>query len=99
MDVTQVLQEIQVGSSFQEFGDVNSARPQGYRTDIALFKRTVDSGVISIEHSKVLHPNIVSQRPGLVLSYIHKVRPDTLGPPGATDRDFVEWVKKRKIQR
>ena len=71
-DVNDVLTEILLNREVFEFGDVLACNRQGHRKDITMFKRSVDSGVSSIELLKELHPKICENYPGLVQSYTKK---------------------------
>ena len=74
--VTNLLTEIQLNQEVFEFRDPMVCNRAGQRNDIAMFKRSVDSGAFSFNLLKVIHSKICENHPGLVHSYIQKNHPN-----------------------
>jgi hypothetical protein len=67
---SEILMNIQMKSSFQEFGK----SPFEYHSrEIASLKHTIDHGTYSIDYLMATYPYVCTRHIGLVLKYIHEV--------------------------
>jgi hypothetical protein len=70
--VLDILVEIQLQSSYSEFGNPKTARLSGYRNDLIAFKNGIKHRVLPPEHLKIRHPRIFDDYPRLAAKYIRE---------------------------